>query len=193
VPFVRSHGESETRQHGCDQDGERSAHRAAQRRPSRPRVEQTAFHALQCEDRQVGGNDDGDRLENRALDFVRRTVFSAGCEVLVGTGIRDVMAGTSWAGPGTTAECLRGVKLHRRSKNRTRRFTEREHQVLLRMRRPLKQRNCGAGRSFRKLRQSDASATVLQDWNSDAESIGPDCVGAVPGSALTQRSESAHP
>ena len=37
------------------------------------RLEQTAFDTLQREDREIGRDNDGDRIEHRALHFVRRS------------------------------------------------------------------------------------------------------------------------
>ena len=71
MPFLRSFRERETCQHGCDQN--REDQRPEQRKGDRPGhgMEQAAFDALQREDGQVRGDDDSDRVEHRALDFVR--------------------------------------------------------------------------------------------------------------------------
>ena len=71
VPFLRSLLEGETGQHGRDQN--REEQRPQQRKGDGPGhgMKEPAFDALQGEDRQVSGNDDGDRVEHRPLHFVR--------------------------------------------------------------------------------------------------------------------------
>ena len=71
MPFVRSLRESETCQHGRDHDREQQC--PEQRKGYRPchGMKKPALDALQRKDRQISGNDDGDRIEHRALDFVR--------------------------------------------------------------------------------------------------------------------------
>ena len=71
MPFPRALAEQEAGQHRRHDHGEDQ--RAQQRERHRPRhgLEQPAFHALQGEDRQIGGDDDGDGVEDRPLDLVR--------------------------------------------------------------------------------------------------------------------------
>ena len=59
-----------SRQHGRDQN--RKCHGAEKSQRNRPGhgSEQAALHALQREDRQVGGDNDGDGVENRPLHFM---------------------------------------------------------------------------------------------------------------------------
>ena len=70
APFPHSLAEKGGRQHGRDEN--RKRHGAEKSEGHRPghRPEQSALHALQREDRQIGGDDDGDGVKDRPLHFM---------------------------------------------------------------------------------------------------------------------------
>ena len=71
APFLRAPGIHDAGQHGDEKHGEQE--RARQGEGDRPGhgPEQAAFHALEGEDGHVGGDDNGDRVENRPLHLMR--------------------------------------------------------------------------------------------------------------------------
>src|SRR5437588_13035535 len=59
-----------TGEHGGDQHGKEQSAEKSKGHGPRHGLEKTAFHTLQRENRQVRGNDDGDRVEHGPLDLV---------------------------------------------------------------------------------------------------------------------------
>ena len=70
-PLGGAVGEEEAGQHGREQHGEDERAEQSEGHGPGHRLEEAAFYGLQGEDGQVGGDDDGDGVEDRALDFVR--------------------------------------------------------------------------------------------------------------------------
>ena len=71
MPLARALGEEKAGQHRRDQHREHQRAQQSERHGPGHRLEQAPFHALQRENRQVGGDDDGDRVEHRPLHLVR--------------------------------------------------------------------------------------------------------------------------
>src|SRR5208282_4959359 len=72
VPLPNSTAKQQAGQNRRDQnrEGQGAQQREGDGQGHGPK--QPAFHSLQREDRQVGGDDDGDRVEHRPLHFMRR-------------------------------------------------------------------------------------------------------------------------
>ena len=70
APLARILAEQDARKNRRQEHGEYQ--RAQQRKGHRPghRLEKAPLHGLQCKDRKISGNDDGDREENGALHLV---------------------------------------------------------------------------------------------------------------------------
>jgi hypothetical protein len=113
-----------------------------------------------------------------------KTCYQGNPQAPLAQGIRDVMAGKVWLDQEQLQTALR-TEVEIPPDHRARPFTEREQQVLSCVFEGLANKeDRGSNRSLREFGQSHSSATLFQDWSSDAESIGTYRLGATPGSAL---------